>query len=313
MLEGVNGYTYGEAIPSSPHASVVSNTCVGCHYQPIASSDPAFTLAGGHSTMMSYTNSVGATVDVTYACAPCHGAITNFNFPVADYDGLGVIYGVQTEVQNLLNTLSTYLPNKSGVVDGLVKTSSSISPTTNWTPAQLEAAYNWQFVSSDGSLGVHNLAYTIGLLKASIANMTGVSVSGGLPDAWVIHYFGSITNPAAAPGAVNNAAGVPNWMMYALGLAPNAGFTVGNSGVIYFDGSSIVNGSTNGIAIYTAAEIAFNTQTGMDYQIQGISSLTSGWENISTNIPGTGASISYLTPIRNNLQMFYRVFETPAP
>ncbi len=313
MLEGVNGYTYGVAIPNSPHANVVSNTCVGCHYQPIASTDPAFTLAGGHSTMMSYANSNGAVVDVTYACAPCHGAITNFNFPVADYDGLGVIYGVQTEVQNLLNTLSTYLPNKSGVVDGLVKTSSNVSPTTNWTPAQLEAAYNYEFVSSDGSLGVHNMAYTIGLLKASIANMTGVSVSGGLPDSWVIHYFGSITNPAAAPNAVNNAAGVPNWMMYALGLAPNAGFTVGGSGVIYFDGNSIVNGSTNGIAIYTAAEIAFNTQTGMDYQIQGISSLTSGWENISTNIPGTGASISYLTPIRNNLQMFYRVFESPAP
>jgi len=149
------------------------------------------------------------------------------------------------------------------------------------------------------------------LLKASIASLSGVSVSGGLPDAWVIHYFNSITNPAAGPNVVNNAAGIPNWMMYALGLAPNAGFKVGNSGVIYFDGDSIVNGSTNGIAIYTAAEIAFNTQPGVNYQIQGISSLTGGWLNISTNIPGTGSSISYLTPMRNNVQMFYRVVQTP--
>ena len=31
MLEGVNAVTYGQVIPSAPHANVVSNTCVGCH------------------------------------------------------------------------------------------------------------------------------------------------------------------------------------------------------------------------------------------------------------------------------------------
>jgi hypothetical protein len=62
MLEGVNAVTYGKVIPSAPHASVVSDTCVGCHMQPIATNDPAFTLAGGHTTKMSYTNSLGAKV-----------------------------------------------------------------------------------------------------------------------------------------------------------------------------------------------------------------------------------------------------------
>ena len=98
--------------------------------------------------------------------------------------------------------------------------------------------------------------------------------------------------------------------MYALGLAPTAGFTVTN-GVIYFDGDNIVNGATNTVAIYTAAEIAFNTQKNVSYQIQGISALTGSWQNISTNIPGTGGSISYLTPMRNNVQMFFRVVHTP--
>ena len=68
MLEGVNAVTYGQMIPSAPHAMVVSNTCVGCHMQTIASTDPAFTLAGGHTTKMSYTNSPGAYVPVTYVC-----------------------------------------------------------------------------------------------------------------------------------------------------------------------------------------------------------------------------------------------------
>jgi hypothetical protein len=306
MLEGINGYTYGQVMPVSPHANVVSNTCVGCHMQVIASTDPAFTLAGGHTTKMSYTNSLNVKVNITYVCAQCHGNINTFNFPVADYDGDGVVEGVQTEVQNLLNKLSTYLPNASGVVDGLVKTP---SPKTTWTPAQLEGAYNYQFVSNDGSLGVHNLAYAVSLLKASIANLSGVSAAGGLPDSWVIQYFGSITNPAAAPTAVNNSAGVPNWMMYALGLAPNASFAVTN-GVIYFNGNNIVNGANN-VAIFTAAEVAFNTQVGTTYQIQGITALTGTWQNISTNIPGTGGSISYLTPTRKNTQMFFRVVHTP--
>jgi hypothetical protein len=132
-----------------------------------------------------------------------------------------------------------------------------------------------------------------------------------LPDAWVIQYFGSLTNAAAAPNAVNNAAGIPNWMMYALGLSPNAGFTVANSGVVLFNGNDVLNGSTNNIAIYTAAEVAFDTQVGETYQIQGITALTGSWQTISTNIPGTGNTVSYLTPTRNNTQMFFRVVHTP--
>jgi hypothetical protein len=314
MLEGQNGFTYGQLLPSSPHANVVSNTCVGCHMQTIASTDPAFTLAGGHTTKMSYTNSLGVNVNVTYVCAQCHGSITNFNFPVADYIGAGVIQGGQTQVQSLLNTLSTLLPpsgyqaNAANYIpDGKVK---SPSTQTNWPAQYLEAAYNWQFVANDGSLGVHNMAYTVSLLKASIANLTGTSVVGGLPDAWAIEYFGSITNPAALPNAVNNSSGIPNWMMYALGLSPTATFQVTN-GVVYFNGNNIVNGATNTIAIYTAAEVAFDTQVGTTYQIQGINDLTGTWQNISTNIPGTGGSFSYLTPTRGNAQWFFRVVHTP--
>jgi hypothetical protein len=296
---------------------VVSNTCVGCHYQPIASTDPAFTLAGGHTTKMSYVNTSGVKVDVTYVCSQCHGTITNFDMLVPDYVGVGYSLGIQTQVQLLLNRLSALLPNSTYqanannyVADGLVKSPSS---QTNWPAKFLQASYNWQFVSMDGSLGVHNGPFAVGLLKASIANLTGISTVGGLPDAWEIDYFGPgfATNALAGPNAVNNSAGVPNWMMYALGLAPNAGFTVGNSGVIYFNGNNIVNGATNTVAIYTAAEIAFNTQVGVTYQIQGNSALTGGWVNISTNIPGTGGSISYLTPERNNAQMFFRVAHTP--
>ena len=319
MLEGVNAVTYGQTIPSAPHALVVSNTCVGCHMQTIASTDPAFTLAGGHSTKMSYNvtnNGVVANIPVTYVCTQCHGTLTNFDLPAPDYVGVGYSQGIQTQVQQLLNKLSTLLPpsgyqaNASNyVADGKVKSPSS---QTNWPTPFLQASYNWQFVSNDGSMGVHNGPFAIGLLKASIGNLTGDANGDGLPDAWQVGYFGPgfATNAAAGPNGINNVNGLPNWMMYALGLSPFSNSTAVN-GVVYVNGSDIVNGDTNTIAIYTAAEIAFNTVPGTTYTVQGITALTGNWSNISTNIPGTGTTISYLTPTRNNTQMFYRVVHNP--
>ena len=55
------------------------------------------------------------------ACAQCHGPITSFDFPIADNNGT-IVQGVQTQVQNLLNQLSTLLPNSAtAVVDGTGK------------------------------------------------------------------------------------------------------------------------------------------------------------------------------------------------
>jgi hypothetical protein len=314
MIEGINAITYGLAIPSSAHRESVTNSCVGCHMQTIASGDPGFLLSGGHTWEMSYnvvTNGVTNTVDQVAVCNQCHGGITSFNFPVEDYANVGVILGVQTEVQILLNQLSTLLPNSHGVVDGTVKT--SLSVTTNWTTNQLMAAYNFQFVSADGSLGVHNAPFATGLLKASIANLTGVSVPGGLPDAWEIQYFGSITNASGAPDASPANDGIPNWLKYSLGLNPLvAGLSVSN-GVVYANGNSLGgNSSTNILEIYTAADITFNTVSNMTYQIQEVSSLSGGWQNVGNPIFATNnGSVDYLTPTRGNVQQFFRVQITP--
>ena len=316
MLEGVNAVTYGQVIPSAPHANVVPDTCVGCHMQPTTNT-PAFSLAGGHTFKMSYTNSLGVKVPVTAVCTQCHGTVTNFDILAPDYVGYGYSQGIQTQVHILLNQLSMLLPPKgyqansaNYVADGVVK---SPSAQTNWPTKFLQAYYNYQFVSMDNSYGVHNGPFAVGLLKAPIANLTGVSTSSGLPDAWEIGYFGAnfASNPQAAPNAINNSAGIPNWMMYAVGANPFGAFTVPGSGVVYINDGTIQNGATNTIAIYTAAEISFNTQVGTSYQIQGITELTGTWQNISTNIPGTGNSISYLTPTRGTPQMFFRVMHTP--
>jgi hypothetical protein len=330
MIEGINAFTYGQTIPSSAHCYSVTNLCVGCHMQTLASTDPALLKVGGHTFNMTYnavtTNGatlVTNTVDRVDVCVQCHGPISSFNFLCEDFEDIGVIEGPQTAVQNLLNKLSTLLPNSTYqansnnyVADGLVKT--SISVKTNWPPKFLMAAYNWQFVSEDGSLGVHNTPYAVGLLKASIANLTGYSNPAGLPDAWVTNYFGSITNPAGAPNATPAGDGIPNWMKYLLGLNPLVpGISVTNGlsvGVVWADGSKLNNpyGATNTIQIYTAAEVEFNTQSNKTYQIQAASSLSRGWENIGYPIPGTGDAVDYVTPTRQNgtniPMQFYRVY-----
>jgi hypothetical protein len=313
MIEAANAITYGLVIPSSAHRIAVSNVCVGCHMQTVASTDPGFLHVGAHTFEMKYyvTNSGVATeVDQVAVCNQCHGGITNFNFPVEDYANTGVIQGVQTEVQILLNQLSTLLPNSSGVVDGTVKT--SLSTKTNWTQAQLQAAYNWQFVANDGSLGVHNAPYATGILKASIANLSGVSVPGGLPDAWEIQWFGSVTNTAGAPDASPAGDGIPNWLKYALGLDPLVKGIALTNGVIWANGVGVVGGSTNTVQIYTAADIVFDTVAGTTYQIQAINFLGGGWQNVGNPIMATNnGSMSYLTPTQGTLQQYYRVMHTP--
>lgn len=319
MVEGVNAITYGKAIPSGSHRAALANVCVDCHMQPVASTDPAFTLAGGHTFSMTYqvlNGGVTNTIDKVDVCIKCHGQITSFDFARKDYNGDGVIEGVQTEIQRLVDKLSTMLPNSTYrsdgnyVGDGLVKTSLSVK--TNWQLRFLRAAYNWQFVTEDRSKGVHNAPYAVGLLKASMGDLTGDANNDSLPDAWQLQYFGAdwASNPNAAPNASPAGDGVPNWLKYSLGLNPLVAGLLVPDGVVWADASSI-GGSANSIHIYTAAEIAFNTEVGKSYQIQSVSALSSGWQNIGGPIAGTGQATSYVTPTRSSAQRFYRVVHTP--
>ena len=83
-------------------------------------------------------------------------------------------------------------------------------------------------------------------------------------------------------------------------------------GVVWADGSSLNNpyGATNTIQIYTAAEVVFNTESNKTYQIQAASSLSSGWQNVGPleGIQGTGQPYSYVTPTRQDVKQFYRVY-----
>lgn len=305
MLAGANAITYGKQIPSSAHREVVQDSCVACHLQNVSASHPAFGNVGGHTFRPGWDggtpNDPSDDVHLTGSCVQCHGNVTTFNLKRQDYDGDGTVNGVQTEVKGLLAQLARLLPPIG---------QPTISITAAYTKQQLRAAYNYQFVYYDGSYGVHNVAYAVGLLKASIADLTGDGNSDGLPDAWQIQYFGTVNNPNAAPNATPAGDGVPNWLKYALGLDPTVPGVVLPEGVVWVNAGP-TPGGTNTIQIYTAAEVAFNTEVGKNYQLQAISNLGGGWQNVGSPVAGTGSAYSFVTPTRNNAQQFYRVVSTP--
>lgn len=322
MLEGVNGYTYGKFIPSAAHASAVTNTCVGCHMQTVASTDPGFTLAGGHTMKMSYnavSGGVTNTVHMVGVCVKCHGELDSFDMVRQDYDGDGIIDGVQTEVTHLLDKLDTLLPSSTYVAggnyvaDGVV---GSFTVRSNWPAKFLQAAWNWQFVDHDLSKGIHNAPYAVGLLQASIADLTDDADHDGLSDKWERESFGSITaydgNGDADQDGVSNAlefsarTNPMNKDSDGDGVNDLAEFNAGSDPLNALDLPGFV------VKIYTAAEVEFASETGKKYQVQTVSDITGTWLNVGSVTNGTGNNISMVTSTRSgDGQGYFRVVQVP--
>jgi hypothetical protein len=168
MLLATNAITFGQDIPTSPHFQETGDACVTCHMYPASSdADGNVILVGSHSFRMSEEG-----VDNVAACSPCHGDIgTSFadkKYYIngnADLDGNGTADGLQIEIQGLLDQLKSHLPQNA---DGEVSiTDSSVTLT------EAQAAYNYFMIEDDGSFGIHNPAFTFGLLKASIEALGG--------------------------------------------------------------------------------------------------------------------------------------------
>jgi hypothetical protein len=301
MLVGANAITYGKLIGSSAHGRAVENTCVGCHMQAVTSSQPGYLAVGGHTFKLGLETSTNK-IEIVKACTECHGEVESFDLVRQDYNGDGVVEGIQSEVKSLLKKLAKMLPPV-----GVDK--ETISINSSWTKQQLKAGYNWRFVGEEGSYGIHNPAYAVGLLKASIADITGDSNEDGLPDAWQIQYFGDANAANAAPNATPAGDGVPNWLKWSLGLDPMVPGIQVPGGVVWANASAM-GGSTNTIQIFTAAEVAFNTEVGKTHQLESISTLGGGWVKVGAPIPGNGKAYSFVTPTRSNTQQFFRVMTT---
>jgi hypothetical protein len=313
MLIGANAIEYGMVMPKSRHINVVPGGCVGCHMQPTPATPTNATYhIGEHTFNLQWTDPVsGTNIYLTTTCVQCHGAITNFNFGGEDYDRNGVLEGVQSEIQGLMDQIAILLPPYGST--------NKPSPQSTWTLSQRRAAWNYLFVWEDRSHGVHNPKYAAAILQASLDDLHGgIDVNrDGLPDAWQIQYYGSITNPAAAPGADPIGKGLTNLQNYQLGLDPTKMDTDGDG---YSDLAELQAGSDplnprstpvlNMVTIMPALELGYLPGTnGVPMHFQVIDTLVgSTWTNIGSGFISSTTNMFYqLVSPRGSKQQSFRV------
>jgi hypothetical protein len=324
MLFGTNAIQYGMDMPSSRHWDVVSNTCVTCHMQetPAGMNTNALNKVGGHTFRIFWDGAGNSSneVHLTEACAGCHGELESFNFGGEDYDQDGVVEGVQQEVSDMLYELAMMLPpvGQPVVSNSLIY----IASATNGLPLKIRrAAYNYQVVSFDGSLGVHNPKYATALLRASIDDMKGgIDVDhDGLLDTWEVQYFGNLTAQTGSGDADGD--GVTNAEEMAAGTKPNDvdSDDDGISDLAELQGGSdpVNKGSTlttNAVTTLSAIELAYMPGTmGVTQQFQSVTTLgiTSAWTNIGPAFVSSNAWFYNLQTLRNSSNKFFRVIQVP--
>ena len=160
MLAGTGGFEFtGVSYSSSYHTiaqTIKDEGCVICH---MADPNAGTGIGGGHTMNIRYEGTHGEAQELTTGCTTtgCHGTPMEI-----DYNG------VQTETEELLDSLHTLLVQRGWLTaDDLVNASSS-NPLVI-TPGYLSGAlFNYFFVEHDLSEGVHNTNYAQKLLQSSI-------------------------------------------------------------------------------------------------------------------------------------------------
>lgn len=166
VLLGEGGYHFESDIPTSQAHISQENTCASCHMT--TASGAHRNSLGDHSWKMRHTDDNGTTHDLIEACNSCHAGINSFaDIKGADYNMNGVIQPFTEEVHGLLTMLAGALPPVG-------------EPTINWQEIdnddiEMKGAYwNYRYVYSDQSLGIHNPKYVVALLQRSISSITGI-------------------------------------------------------------------------------------------------------------------------------------------
>ncbi len=183
-------FDFGQgAYASSPHSALAEEGCIHCHMAPnpvmapgpdgeMGTRDDVKALTAGDHTWSMAGEYEGELIENTGACMTegCHaeGSITDFNRKAfGDYDGDGAVEGIGDELQGLIEIVEGALPKNA---DGNLFASGF--NTADLTDVQLQAYWNYNLVSGDGSGGVHNTAYSIQVLQRTYKQLTGSDVPG---------------------------------------------------------------------------------------------------------------------------------------
>jgi hypothetical protein len=171
MLFGRNGYDFGDSklMGINTHLGLPDG-CVTCHMGmrnglpnhtfTMDPADPNYTLLGGARNYNPVT-----------ACQSCHGMITSYDDITAayDYDRDGIVEGVESEVEGMMETLKAKLPKTAaGDVVGEGSVTAADSAAVMNRLDLVEGIWTYWFVEMDASGGMHNAKYTIALLQKAL-------------------------------------------------------------------------------------------------------------------------------------------------
>jgi len=170
MFFGTSGYQYGdESFTGLMTHAGVEGACVGCHMQGRMNRlDGSGNVLPNHSFSMTDTTYATGVWKPTQVCVGCHGEIEDFNDIRAfyDYDRNGVIEGVETEIQGLLNILKSRLPIDTTTGEPVTMLKDSLKVKNRFD--YVSGIWNYYMVKNDGSMGMHNTKYAVRLLYKSL-------------------------------------------------------------------------------------------------------------------------------------------------
>jgi hypothetical protein len=150
MFEGIGGYTYGTNVDLSIHRSV-DLTCADCHM-----------YSGSHNMAMA-----GKFDERKELCQTCHAAgsvvFTDGHYDITD----GRMAAFRTKLAGFADTIN----QKAGMSAGSAISHSYTEDSAELTLALNRAAYNYNFIISDKSFGLHNRAYAEKLIDLSMTDL----------------------------------------------------------------------------------------------------------------------------------------------
>ncbi|UCF87946.1 MAG: hypothetical protein JSV70_05800 [bacterium] len=184
----------------SGHSGTINipDGCAGCHYIVVSDADynelplkattghtfrprlekcldAACHPGGSDLLVVDSGTAVGFTYDPdTTASFPLSSVLFNGTaypayFTSGNYDGDETVEGFQGEVRGLLDQLKNRLANTYGAPYDPKTGLFDLTQMGAFSTTVRAAAYNYDFVIGDGSLGYHNPIYVVNLLQASIA------------------------------------------------------------------------------------------------------------------------------------------------
>jgi hypothetical protein len=178
MLFGTQGWEFGLNLQGLTTHTGLKDGCVTCHMSERKVTPTYTKLQSDHNPAMSENG-----VDKVEGCVECHGAITRFSDIKAsfDYDMDGVLEGATVEVEGLMAKLRAKLPlDATGEpvtmnADSMIVMNFATTNKLNY-PSLIASLWNYNYVSHDMSVGVHNTKYAVALLRASLGLVTGVEI-----------------------------------------------------------------------------------------------------------------------------------------